>query len=228
MLLNVQLTISQHWLELWLGNKRTTSHCLNKLWPWSLTPHGVTKAHCTESTYSVNDNISRTSMLLKSTSTFIYKSNLNIIGLDNGLSAGRRQAIIWNNAGILLIGHLRKQFSEILIEIHALSFKKIHVEMSSAKWQPFCPSLINLGSCGNEAFTPQNEAILLWPFGILSSDRQQRYQIIKTLRPRQNGRHFADDVFKCISLNEYIWISIKFHWRLFPMIQLTKCQHWFR
>ena len=26
-------------------------------------------------------------------------------------------------------------------------------------------------------------------------------------RPRQNGRHFADDIFKCISLNENIWIS---------------------
>ena len=30
-----------------------------------------------------------------------------------------------------------------------------------------------------------------------------------TLRPRQNGRHFADDTFKRISLNEYIRICIK-------------------
>ena len=29
------------------------------------------------------------------------------------------------------------------------------------------------------------------------------------LRPRQNGRHFADDVFKCIFLNENVWISLK-------------------
>ena len=28
-----------------------------------------------------------------------------------------------------------------------------------------------------------------------------------TLRPRQNGRHFADDVFKCFFLNENAWIS---------------------
>ena len=27
-----------------------------------------------------------------------------------------------------------------------------------------------------------------------------------TLRPRQNGRHFADDTFKCIFLNENFWI----------------------
>ena len=30
-----------------------------------------------------------------------------------------------------------------------------------------------------------------------------------TLRPRQNGRHFADDIFKCIFFNENISISIK-------------------
>ena len=32
---------------------------------------------------------------------------------------------------------------------------------------------------------------------------------LNTLRPRQNGRHFADDVFKCIFLNENVWISFK-------------------
>ena len=36
--------------------------------------------------------------------------------------AGRRQAIIWTNAGILLIGPLGTNFSEILIEIHIFSF----------------------------------------------------------------------------------------------------------
>ena len=30
-----------------------------------------------------------------------------------------------------------------------------------------------------------------------------------TLRPRQNGRHFADDIFKYIFLNENVWIPIK-------------------
>ena len=32
---------------------------------------------------------------------------------------------------------------------------------------------------------------------------------INTLRPRQNGRHFADDMFKCIFLNENVWIPIE-------------------
>ena len=71
----------------------------------------------------------------------ICVNDLTIIGSDNGLSPGRRQAIIWTNAGILLIGALGTNFSEILIEIHAFSFKKIHLKMSSAKWRPFCLSL---------------------------------------------------------------------------------------
>ena len=29
---------------------------------------------------------------------------------------------------------------------------------------------------------------------------------INTLRPRENGRHFADDILKCIFLNEKVWI----------------------
>ena len=32
---------------------------------------------------------------------------------------------------------------------------------------------------------------------------------INTLRPRQNGRHFPDDIFKCIFLNENVWIPVK-------------------
>ena len=51
---------------------------------------------------------------------------------------GRRQAIIWTNAGILLIGTLGTNFSEILSEIHIFSFKKICLKTLSAKWWPFC------------------------------------------------------------------------------------------
>ena len=32
---------------------------------------------------------------------------------------------------------------------------------------------------------------------------------VNTLRPRQNGCHFADDILKWIFLNENVWISIK-------------------
>ena len=63
--------------------------------------------------------------------THTCASKLTIIGSDNGLSPGRRQAIIWSNAGILSIGPLGTNFSEIFINIHIFSFKKIHLKMSS-------------------------------------------------------------------------------------------------
>ena len=37
-----------------------------------------------------------------------------------------------------------------------------------------------------------------------------------TLKPRQNGRHFADDIFKWIFLNENVWIPIKFSVKFVP------------
>ena len=65
-------------------------------------------------------------------------SKLTSIGQDNGLSPDRRQAIIWTNAGIWLIGLLGTNFSEILIGIQIFSFKKMPLKICSAKWRPFC------------------------------------------------------------------------------------------
>ena len=39
---------------------------------------------------------------------------------------------------------------------------------------------------------------------------------INTLRSRQNGRHFPDDIFKCIFLNESIWNSIEISLKFVP------------
>ena len=73
--------------------------------------------------------------------THICVSDLIIIGSDNGLLPGRRQAIIRTNARILLIRPLGTNFCEILIEILIFSFKKIRLKVSSAKRRPFCLSL---------------------------------------------------------------------------------------
>ena len=37
-----------------------------------------------------------------------------------------------------------------------------------------------------------------------------------TLRPRQHGRHFADDIFTCIFLNKNVWISIRISLKFVP------------
>ena len=60
--------------------------------------------------------------------THICVGNLTIMGSDNGLSPCRHQAIICTNAGLLLIGPSGTKFSEILIEIHTFSFRKIYLK----------------------------------------------------------------------------------------------------
>ena len=77
--------------------------------------------------------------------THICDSKLVIIGWDNGLSPGRRQAIISTNAGILLMWPFGTNFSEILIGIHIPSFKKMVSKMLSPKCRPFCLGLNVLG-----------------------------------------------------------------------------------
>ena len=73
--------------------------------------------------------------------THICVGNLTTIGSDNVLSPDRRQAIIWTNAGILLIGPLWTNFSEFSIKIPTFSFKKMRLKVSSAKWRSFCVGL---------------------------------------------------------------------------------------
>ena len=68
----------------------------------------------------------------------ICVNKLTIIGPDNGLSPGRRKAIIWTNAGILLIRPLGTNCNEIVIEFYTLSLTKMYLKMSSGKWRPFC------------------------------------------------------------------------------------------
>ena len=76
--------------------------------------------------------------------THLCVGKLTIIGSDNGLSPGRRQAIIWTNDGMLLIWALGTNFSEILSEIQTFSFWKNRLKVSSAKWRPFCLGLNEL------------------------------------------------------------------------------------
>ena len=75
--------------------------------------------------------------------THICISKLTTIGSgsDNGVSPCRRQATIWTNVGILLIGPLGTNFSEIVIEMCTFSFRKMHLKMSSGKWRQLCIGL---------------------------------------------------------------------------------------
>ena len=79
---------------------------------------------------------------------YVCVSKLTTIGSDNGLSPGLHKAIIWTNAGILLIGPLRTNFSEILIQIDTFSFKKMHFvvwKMAAILSWPQCVDKNDLG-----------------------------------------------------------------------------------
>ena len=70
--------------------------------------------------------------------THSYATKLTSIGSENGLSPSRCQAIIWTNAGILLIGPLKTTFSEILIEIQENAFENVVCKMWTILPWPQC------------------------------------------------------------------------------------------
>ena len=76
--------------------------------------------------------------------THVCDNKLTIIVSDYGLSPCQRQAIIWTNAGmlIMLIGTLGTHFSEILSEIHTFYWRKC-----IRKWRAFCLGLNVLTRC---------------------------------------------------------------------------------
>ena len=115
--------------------------------------------------------------------TYICVADLATIGSDNDLSPVRRQAIIWTNAGILLIGLLGTNFSETLIRIQTFSLKKIHLKMLLWKMAAilFRPQCVK----GTRVATP-----------LLAPDE------INTLGPKLNDRNFSKGKFKCICVKE--------------------------
>ena len=66
-----------------------------------------------------------------------------------------------------------------------------------------------------------------WIFENLPSCRWQMLSCNSSFTG-QNGCHFADNVFKCIFLNEKFVFWLILHWSLFLRVQLTITQHWFK
>ena len=57
---------------------------------------------------------------------------------------------------------------------------------------------------------------------IISDDVEKARYTINILRPRQNGRHFADDTFKWIFLSEDVWIEIEISLKFVPKGPINK------
>ena len=140
--------------------------------------------------------------------THICVSNLTIVGLNNGLLPGRRQATIWTNTGMLLIGPLGTNFGEILIEIHTFSFKKTQLKIFSGKWRPFCLGLNvihkHINKCKAVKYKCTTKYGNVQPRAIhIEKVHGICISLINALRPRQNC-----DIFKWIFSND--WSILKY------------------
>ena len=106
--------------------------------------------------------------------THIWVGNLTIIGSDNGLWPGRRQAIIWTNAGILLIEPLGTNFSEILIGIQIFSFKKMRWKMAAILSRPQCVNIIDMW-CGRRGICAHFMSIITGYMRTVSTNGEHVY-----------------------------------------------------
>ena len=115
------------------------------------------------------------------------------IGSDNGLLPIQHQAIIWTNAGLLSILPLGTKFSEILTET------KIFINENAS-----------------ENIVCEMAAILSRRWVEPGSPATYCTGRINSSPPGQNGCHFADDIFRCIFVNEKFCILIKISLKFIP------------
>ena len=97
--------------------------------------------------------------------THICVSKLIITGSDNGLSPGRRQAIMWTNAGILLIGPLGKFNQNSNISIHENAIESVVCEMAAILSRPLCvnntPALFQIMAWRRPGNKPLSEPMMV-------------------------------------------------------------------
>ena len=55
----------------------------------------------------------------------------------------------------------------------------------------------------------------------MGNDSRQQNNPLNTLRPRLNRRRFADDIFKCIFLNENEWILPRISLKFVPKVRIN-------
>ena len=166
--------------------------------------------------------------------THICVIKLNTIGSDNGLLSGQHQPIIQTNAGILLIGTLGTNFSEMSIEMHTFSLKKLRLKMSSGKWQPFVSSSMCWYFREPWSFFPCSKykkvlkaGIILW---LCPANERRRYIVTSSLigwahtqnEPWKGSLHFLVQNRTLLSdrVGHHTDPTFQFGWRPATMIVL--------
>ena len=139
--------------------------------------------------------------------THIYVNKRTIIVSENGLSPGRRQAIIWINDGILSIRTIGTYFSEMLIGISTFSLKKLHLKISSARWRP---GVLSRPQCFNtRCWEEECNAWLI--LGLRPANERRRYKVTPSLigwgrTQNQQCNGHRDD-----KLASRAWLPISYH-----------------
>ena len=95
--------------------------------------------------------------------------------------------------------------------LNLITFKKVQMPVIITSFL-----VVKLGIHWTQITTKSTYGLKRWN----KATRDRRWHLqdycFNTLRPRQNGRHFADDIFECIFLNENVWISIKISLKFVP------------
>ena len=133
--------------------------------------------------------------------TQICVSKLTIINSDKALSSGRRQAIIWTSAGILLIRSPGININDIVIKIRGFSLYTLwsmqHLLLNNQWRQWSSDRIINL------------QALTHWG--------------------RDKMDAISQTTFSCSFSSMKIAVFwLNFHWNVFARVQLTIIQHWLR
>ena len=110
----------------------------------------------------------------------------------------RRQAIIWTNFEISLNGPYGINLSDILIDVRTFWLKKIHLKMSSGKWQPrFVTSSIHCGNTSYESYMSDYNVVWRHPGSVtVVGSLRQNYEFEKNTKTQnlefpQNIQHIT-------------------------------------
>ena len=131
-------------------------------------------------------------------------------------------------ASLLFWGYMSTRFGKLYIWIstehfHKNSFRIIDflrvesaMQLTASHRPPVAPFIVII--------------LLKWRHGLLITRTViiRAQLLINTSMPKQDGRHFADKIFKCIFLNGSCCILSTSHWNMFAMAQLTMIQNWSR
>ena len=93
---------------------------------------------------------------------------------------------------------------------HYISFQNVYSKLSFDKPWQFCSSIHARSKPGVHPNVHKFDHILMIPMIILT------FNNFNTLSPRQNSRHFADDIFRYIFLNDNVRILFKISLKFVP------------